>query len=422
MSRVVSWITLGLIVFAGLPAVAQSSVVWPSPLVANLEGLAADGSWEPPDDMSTHLFNKLTVSGPPGFWVYPVMWVHVLPPEDGAPWYAEEIYAETISRFPFLATPTPSDLPTHFPPPAGFPTLAVPDAFLTPFLETALGPGLMGTQPTAVRSAWEPICLPSTPPSSLTGAPSPSAAPQTRYWRCHAPVWGENLNLLNQWWTQHAANPTDDTVIDFELLAMNVMVNQTAVIAPTNGNPLIDFFNSGPTNPPKADLIHWYDYAKETGMELMIQFVGLVSTSTAHITTSNETTTGGLTGLTPPGGNGLPPRISWSNGLGVRFYVPRPGNLGGDKAMVNSASSSLRGADNILRLKLRSAVGVPTIRIRDSLGGIFLGSLSWSEPGIYSVQLPTSFPAGAATILRISTSYDTLFGTGQPWATINQTP
>lgn len=430
MSRSVSWIAFVLI---SLSAAAQSpplpaSSYWPAPLLAEVQGFKPDGTWEPPSTTTSHLFGTMSVRSTPGFWVYPIIWVRLLPATNEA---NVPVYQQLLAHFPFLATPPAPSFLEGPNVPAGYPDLLMPDGFLTPYLNLALGAPAGPNAAAAVKRTWQPICMApdnSGAPTSYTGLPDINAlAAQSRTWSCMPSVWAANSDPssvpVTTWWNGNAAAADTPTLLDLDPLVQKVLTNQTWVIPPAPGESISSFFKNGPNASPAAELDSWYDHAKLLGLEMMVQFIGLVSTSPNHQITSNENTTGGLTGLNPaPPGTSLPPRISWSNMIGIRYYVPRPENDAQDPMMVHSGLPTAIQSGNIITLKVRAAVTPLAIRVRDSSGAVFNGWLEWSGPGNWSVQLPSWFAAGNGTILRLSSPYETLMGTGKPWATVYHVP
>jgi hypothetical protein len=137
-----------------------------------------------------------------------------------------------------------------------------------------------------------------------------------------------------------------------------------------------------------------------------------VSTADDHVTSSNEVDTYGLTGLGEPD---EPPRVAWSDKLSVTFYLPRP-PMESDALSVNPVSPITLAAGN-LTLKLRSAVTPLSITLHDGAGVAHVGSLHWMGIGKWGLALPSGFAAGTASIVSLTSPFETLSATGQPWST-----
>jgi hypothetical protein len=211
---------------------------------------------------------------------------------------------------------------------------------------------------------------------------------------------------------------TDPSIIDFNYLGERLFYNQKTLIPPPNGETLSTFFRGGPENGPDPDINTWYGYAKSFGFVIQIQFIGVASTALAHITTANESETGGLTELADPSS---PPMVDWSDRLSVTFYLPRPPSLT-DVMMVNRDQPTPVQPGGVLSLPLRSAVTPMTIRITDSVGTTFIGNVEWLGMAQWGLPLPAGVPNGNATIVRITSPFEILWGAGKPWANVVTMP
>jgi hypothetical protein len=413
MSRVWTCVAFVALWIPAAPILSQTPV-WTPHLSACVKAID-EGEWQPPADDITQVYGRIEVTGTPGFWVYPALWVSVQIPEDPN---LQPIYEQLLAKFPFLQKQPPCWL-NGLPGASGGPVLEVPDSMINPLLQLALGTGANPESPLAVRRAWQPICAAS---GQIDGPPSPNTPSQTRTWSCDPSVWQSSgtqelpyPTLLNDWWLKSAASSADRTIIDFDVLGQKALIQQSQIIPPAPGESPYTFFNSGPENPIEW-MDTWCDYAKWLGLTLEIQFIGLVSTSHDHLTTADEGSTGGITDLADPDS---PPMISWSDKLSVTFYLPRPPMDAEPLSLnLNDPPTPTLIVGGVLSLPLRSVVTPINIRMKDGAGTVHLLPMHWLGVGQWGLTVPPTFAPGTGSIVSILTPLDSLSGAGQPWSTL----